>query len=166
MSRLDILKNSLIKKENDFDNSLQNHFNTVKQANGQPLNDKRNGQTTLNKWEKQNNSLINKQEGIEKTKQAIEKEENKINDVEEMNLLLPGVIKDLVNNGVLTQWRKYPNTFFVDGVEKARIVYVVKTKSLAYRYLKQVPNKEQHKKFAQVYNKINKILTKEVKNDG
>ena len=47
--RLEILKNSLVKKEQQFNEKLQTHFDTVKQSNGQPLNDKRNGQATLNK---------------------------------------------------------------------------------------------------------------------
>ena len=51
--RLDILKNSLAKKEKEFDAKLQNHFDTVKLANGQPLNDKRNGRATINLWERQ-----------------------------------------------------------------------------------------------------------------
>ena len=73
--RLEILKNSLIKKEKQFDDKLQNHINTVKQANGQPLNYKRNGRATLNKWDRQNESLRNLKDSIQKTKDEIEKEE-------------------------------------------------------------------------------------------
>ena len=51
--RLEILKASLAKKQTLFDQRLQQHFDTVKEANGQPLNDKRNGRVTLNKWDKQ-----------------------------------------------------------------------------------------------------------------
>ena len=40
--RLEILKQSLAKKEELFSQKLDDHFSTVKQANGQPLNDKRN----------------------------------------------------------------------------------------------------------------------------
>ena len=65
--RLQILENSLIKKNDLFDEKLNNHFETVKQANGQPLNDKRNGQATLNKWDRQNESLLNLKENIEKS---------------------------------------------------------------------------------------------------
>ena len=54
--RLEVLKASLVKKEAELDRRMQAHFDTVKQANGQPLNDKRNGQATLNKWDKQNNA--------------------------------------------------------------------------------------------------------------
>ena len=70
--RLEVLKASLVKKEAELDRRMQAHFDTVKEANGQPLNDKRNGQATLNKWEKQNDAIRNQQAEIEKTKRAIE----------------------------------------------------------------------------------------------
>lgn len=54
--RLGILKASLAKKEARFNERLQHHFDTVAQANGQPLNDKRNGRATLNKWDKQSDA--------------------------------------------------------------------------------------------------------------
>ena len=38
--RLDILNNSLIKKESELNRKLDEHFSSVKEANGQPLNDK------------------------------------------------------------------------------------------------------------------------------
>ena len=75
--RLEILKNSLAKKEQDLANRFDTHFKTVKQANGQPLNDKRNGQATLNKWDRQSDGIRTAQESIEKTKRAIEFEEGK-----------------------------------------------------------------------------------------
>ena len=82
MTRLEILENSLIKKQEKFDTKLSEHFADVKSANGQPLNDKRNGHVTLNRWEKQNASLLNCEKEIEKTKEAIEKEKRKIVDRE------------------------------------------------------------------------------------
>ena len=71
--KLEILKQSLAKKEQELQRRFDVHFATVKQANGQPLNDKRNGQATLNKWEKQNNAIRNLKDSIEKTKSAIPK---------------------------------------------------------------------------------------------
>ena len=47
MSRLDILKASLEKKQAKFNRKLNEHFSDVKSANGQPLNDKRNGYSTM-----------------------------------------------------------------------------------------------------------------------
>jgi len=87
--RLEILKNSLKKKEQNFYNKLKNHICTVRQANGQPLNDKRNGQATLNKWEKQNESLRNLKQSIQKTKDAIEREEGKIKKVKLTKKIIP-----------------------------------------------------------------------------
>jgi len=69
--KLEILKQSLAKKEEQLNAKLDTHFATVKQANGQPLNDKRNGQATLNKWERQNEGIRTMQKSIEATKQAI-----------------------------------------------------------------------------------------------
>lgn len=156
--RLEILKASLAKKEKLFDEKLQHHFDTVKQANGQPLNDKRNGQATLNKWDRQNESLQNLQASIEKTKNAIEREEGKILDVEYANKTIPGVILDLVEKGELTQWRKHPNTFFVPSVEKARIVWDTKRNVVAHRYAHKITEADQRKKFAVLYNALHEVL--------
>lgn len=152
--RLQILKNSLANKEALFDSKLSNHIDTVKQANGQPLNDKRNGQATLNKWEKQNNALRTLNEGIEKTKQAIENEEGKIKYIEKTKEILPDSILQLVEQGELTQWRKYPNMFFVNGVEKARIIWDNKKKIVAHKFTSAVTDQEQWSKFVQIFNRL------------
>lgn len=47
MTRLEILKNSLAKKQAAFDAAFTEHTDDVKSANGQPLNDKRNGAATF-----------------------------------------------------------------------------------------------------------------------
>lgn len=57
MSRLDILKTSLEKKQAKFYEKLNEHFADVRSANGQPLNDKKNGASTMKRWDKQNNVL-------------------------------------------------------------------------------------------------------------
>lgn len=111
--RLDILKNSLTKKESILDDKFKNHFATVRLANGQPLNDKRNGQSTLNKWDRQSNSIKKQYEEIEKTKDAIRDEENKIKSVLKANSTIPKEITELIELGKVTQWRKHPNYFFV-----------------------------------------------------
>lgn len=73
--RMKILQQSLAKKQAAFDQRLQNHFDDVRSANGQPLNDKRNGQATLNRWERQNDGLRTADKEIEKTLRAIEREQ-------------------------------------------------------------------------------------------
>lgn len=155
-TRLEILKASLEKKKAKFDEKLDNHIATVKQANGQPLNDKRNGQATLNKWERQNDALRNQQKEIEKTERAIEREEGIAAGVEHVRNILPTSIVSLIDSGVLVQWRKHPNTFFVDGVEKARIVWDFKKKVLAHKYLTAITDKEQYAKFRDVFNELRK----------
>ena len=153
--RLEMLKASLVKKETELDRRMQAHFDTVKQANGQPLNDKRNGQATLNKWEKQNDAIRNQQAEIEKTKRAIEFEEGKIAHVGSVSV--PSFITDLIDAGEITQWRKHPNRFFVVGVDKARIVWLEKDNAFAHQYVKSITDKAQFNLFRNVYNKIVKL---------
>jgi len=156
--RLEILKGSLIKKEQLLNDKFKNHFETVKQANGQPLNDKRNGQATLNKWERQNESIRSQKESIKKTKRAIEIEKGKILEVEHTNTFIPAEILELVKNGELKQWRKHPTTFFVPDVDKARIVWDNKRKVVAHRYAYLITEQEQRSKFVKIYNTLNSIL--------
>lgn len=152
--RLEILKGSLTKKEALFDVKLQQHFDTVAQANGQPLNDKRNGQSTLNKWDKQSDSLRALDESIKKTKEAIEREELKVSLVD--SVTLPDYIQSAINDGLITQWRKFPRFFFVTGVSGGRIVLDEKTGLIAHRYLSKVP-KEEYPIFRDVFNKLNQL---------
>lgn len=156
--RLEILENSLIKKEKVLAEKFDTHFKTVAQANGQPLNDKRNGQATLNKWDKQSQSIANQIESIEKTKNAIEYEKGKIVGVESEKEYFPTVILEMIESGILIQWRKHPNTLFVKDVEKARVQYDKKKELIYHKYFKQIPNKEQREVFAKVYNHLNKTI--------
>ena len=157
--RLEILKTSLEKKNNAFDSRLNDHFSDVRSANGQPLNDKgTKGRATLSRWEKQNDALRNCQKEIQKTEWAIEREESKIAYCESTLAKLPQCIVDLVNDGTLTQWRKFPNTFFVVGVEKGRLGYDFKKQCLFHRFYKEIPTKEQSEKFKTIYNSLNQIV--------
>lgn len=157
--RLEILKKSLKKKEEELSRRLDAHFEDVKKANGQPLNDKRNGQSTLNRWEKQNNAIRSIKESIEKTKNAIEKEQWKINGVNYQNEnFIPKEILDLVEKGELIQWRKHPTHFFVPGVDKARIWWDEKRKAVAHKYAHLIIEQEQRTKFVRLYNGLNAVL--------
>lgn len=161
MRRLEILKVSLQRKQEKFNNKLSEHFADVKSANGQPLNDKRCGKSTMRRWDRQNNALNNLQDEIAKTKKAIEREESKINGVEYITSFLPAEIVSLIEDGTLIQWRKYPHIFFVNGVDRARIIWDLKKKQVAHKFTSSLQDKEQYKKFAKVYNslacKLNKI---------
>lgn len=151
--RLGILKGSLAKKEALFNEKLQLHFDTVAQANGQPLNDKRNGRATLDKWDKQSDSLRRLDDGIKKTKEAIESEELKIALIETVSL--PDYIQSAINDGLITQWRKFPRFFFVTGVSGGRIVLDENTGLIAHRYLSKV-SKEEYPLFRDAFNRLNK----------
>jgi len=154
MSRIDILKNSLVKKEASFDAKLQNHMDDVRSANGQPMNDKRNGHVTLNRWERQNDSLRNLKESIQKTKDAIERVETKNSRIEYERSYLPTQILDLLEAGKLTQWGKHPHIFFVPGVDKARISWDDKTKTLSHSYVREIQDKAQYAIFRDVFNAL------------
>jgi hypothetical protein len=93
-------------------------------------------------------------ESIEKTERAIEIEKNKIVGCEMVKNDLPPPILEMLENGILIQWRKYPNTFFVKGVDKARIVWDKKKKVIAHKYSKQIIDKDQWNIFAKTYNEL------------
>jgi len=150
MARLDILRASLEKKKAEFDQKVSEHFETVKAANGQPLNDKRNGRATLNKWDRQNSALRKLKESIEKTEAAILLEEGRINEKTlELNNF-PDPVRKLVASGVLKQWGKHPHILFVEGVERGRIV--VEGGVVKARYHAQIPSQEQYSIFRDVFN--------------
>lgn len=154
MDRLDILKASLEKKQAKFDKKLDEHFADVRSANGQPLNDKRNGASTMRRWDRQNDSLANMDKEIEKTKTAIEREESKIRCIDYNKSSMPQEIQRLIDNGTLKQWGKYPHIMFVDGVDKARVIWDDKKKVVMHKFTNTLTDKEQRKKFAQVYNSL------------
>lgn len=152
-NRLEILRASLIKKEALFNDRLQVHFDTVKQANGQPLNDKRNGRATLNKWDKQSDALRVLESSIQRTKGAIEREEMKI--ALASSVSIPAFMRKAIDDGLITQWRKFPRFFFVTGVKHGRIVLDEKTGLIAHRYLSKV-SKEEYPLFRDTFNSLNR----------
>ena len=158
MSRLDILKASLEKKQAKFNEKLNEHFTDVKSTNGQPLNDKRNGAATMNRWNRQNDVLSNIKKEIEKTEHAIEREESKIRALEYSKNAMPIEMQKLIDEGILKQWGKWPHIMFVNGVDKARIIWDDKKKVVMHKFAKSLTDKEQRKKFAQVYNSLYKAI--------
>lgn len=157
--RLEILEKSLIKKEAELARRLDEHFDDVKSANGQPLNDKRGGYKVVERWKEQSRMIHKTQESIEKTKRAIEMEKDKIANVE--SFTVPDAIQELIDAGILTQWRKYPNRFFVKGVEKARIVY--EDGRLYSAYHTEIPNQEQYAIYRDVFNPLAKKIAEKAK---
>lgn len=158
MSRLDILKASLEKKQAKFNEKLNEHFTDVKSTNGQPLNDKRNGAATMNRWNRQNDVLSNIKKEIEKTEHAIEREESKIRALEYSKNAMPIEMQKLIDDGILKQWGKWPHIMFVNGVDKARIIWDDKKKVVMHKFANTLTDKEQRKKFAQVYNSLHAAI--------
>ncbi len=154
--RLEILKESLKKKEAVFDSKLSDHFASVKKANGQPLNDKRNGQATFDRWSRQNDALRALQDSIELTKRAIEREEAKAAAVSAVEL--PEAIQKMVTDGGLVQWRKHPNRFFVPGVDRARIIWDEEKRVVAHQYVRDIP-RDQYPKFRDTFNRLRAELS-------
>lgn len=152
-SRIEVLKSSLAKKEALFDERRQTHFDTVKQANGQPLNDKRNGRATLNKWDKQSDALRAQKDSIQRTKDAIEREEMKIALAGSVNI--PDFMQQAIDDVLISQWRKHPRFFFVNGVKHGRIVLDENTGMIAHRYLSKI-SKDEYPIFRDVFNRLNK----------
>lgn len=161
--KLEILKGSLEKKQLAFDEKLSAHFGDVKSANGQPLNDKRGGGSTLKRWENQNNALRTLKDGIQKTSNAIEKEQNKLDGVEYVNKRMPSEILEMVESGELIQWKRHPESFFVKGVDRARIVWIKKSKEVGFRYGNEIPTQEQKDKFFEIFNQLSKVFNKKLK---
>jgi len=153
-TKLDRLKASLVKKQQAFDDKLAEHMDSVAQANGQPLNDKRGGAATISRWDKQSDALRALEEGIAKTKAAMEDEKGTLALIAGTNATLPVEILELVESGELTQWRKYPHIFFVDGVDKARIIWDRKNKRVAHKYVNSITDQAQRTKFVRIYNQL------------
>lgn len=152
-SRLDVLKTSLQKKRAKVDDAFGNHFADVKLANGQPLNDKRNGSATMDRWEKQSNAIRNARHEVTKTERAIKREEGKLADVEYANGRLPQYVLDMVSAGEITQWRKHPNVFFVPDVDNGRVFVDLDTGAIGVRHMHAIPE-NQYPKFRDTVNKM------------
>ena len=157
-SRLKVLEQSLVKKEAELERRFDDMFADRRSANGQPLNDKRNGQATMNRWEKKDDGIRKMQAEIEKTKNAIAIEKGLIAGADRAKTGLPAPLSTALENGNITQWRKYPNTFFVKGVDKARIVWDEKKQQLAHKYLSSITDPEQRKIFAHTFNEMQNAI--------
>jgi len=61
------------------------------------------------------------------------------------NADIPEFLKPMIESGEITQWREFPNRFFVNGVDKARIIWHTDEQEFGYAYLNELP-KEQFEK--------------------
>lgn len=72
-TRIEIAQKKLERLEEEFENKVDDLFQHSKQTNGQPMNDKRNGGSFLNKQNKKEEAVFNKLDEIEEQKERIEK---------------------------------------------------------------------------------------------
>lgn len=152
--KLEKLMQSLEKKQAKLDELFDKHFKSVGEANGQPLNDKSNGAATVAKWNAQSDAIRRQEAEIEKTQEAITAERKKLADMKYWYKHMPAILTNLIDEGVLVQWRRYPHILFVNGVDKARIVFDGDTGGITYRYVEEIQDKEQYAIFRDVYNGI------------
>ena len=144
----------MAKKETAFEGKLDKHFSDVKSANGQPLNDKRNGASTTQRWDKQSSALRTAEKSIKVSQKAILDLEGTQVYLEKMAGAYPPAIIALVKSGKIKPWTKHANTFFVDGVEKGRIFYEPKKHILGNKFANEIPNQAQRTIFVGIYNKL------------
>lgn len=157
MSRLTTLESSLAKKYECLNALTQTHMDSAREANGQPLNDKRNGMATMKRWDKQQAAISAQLKEIEKTEEAIEDEKELLNEIAAWRKVLPQPIISAMDSGEITQWRRHPNRFFVSGVPKARIVWDEKTGKLSSAHTNNLAG-ESHDKFNAVFCRLKKEI--------
>ncbi len=160
-TRREILEASLAKKEASFNAKLSEHMQDVIGAQGEPMAGHKRGDQVLARWRKQESALKRADDGIQKTKTALEREDYRdAIKAEAANVLakMPLEIQALVSDGVLSQWTKHPTFFFVDGVDKARIRF--NDGVLSHRYAGRIEDKNQYAKFRDTYNELNRKLNK------
>lgn len=152
--RLGILEASLQKKREKLKAMETAHYADVAQANGQPLNDKRGGHAVMRRWDRQCSAMTKQLGEIQKTLDAIDYEKALIVDCAKTKETLPEAIVQAMSNGTIVQWRKYPNRFFVPGVDKARIIWDQKAQRLSCSHVASLPDNEQYTAFRDVYNSL------------
>lgn len=64
-------------------------------------------------------------------------------------------IQQAIDDGLITQWRKFPRFFFVVGVKGGRIVLDEESGAIGHRYLSKV-TKDEYPTFRDVFNKLNR----------
>jgi len=157
-SRVDILRASLAKKEKKLDALFATYFAAVKAAHGQPLNDKRGGVAVMASWDKLNDRIRAQKKSVERTRAAINRAEDKESGIAIAYRSFPKCLQKLVDDGKVRQWGRHPDTLFVAGVEKARIVW--NGADVAHRYVAETPD-EQYPLFRDTYNGLRAAIAKE-----
>lgn len=79
-NKLESLKMSLDKKESELARKLEAHFLDIKMANSQTVTETGYWLNSIHRWKNQESSLIKSLQRLEKTKQALKREQEKIED--------------------------------------------------------------------------------------
>ena len=153
--RLEILNNSLAKKQAKLDARIAAQYARQAETNGQPLNDKRNGQSTMNALANGERAIFGQFDEIRKTEAAIKREADKIEHCKNWMDEMPQIIKDMAASGEIVQWRKHPQYFFVNGVDKGRFSF--QDGRVFGRYLSDIPA-DQYPLFQAATSKILRAL--------
>lgn len=155
--RLEILNNSLTKKQKIFNDLFIAHTEEVKKAQGEPLRGHRRGNKILKTWEKTAQRLTIKLKEIKKTQRAIDREKYKGKKKEKALMKHQPHIKKMIEDGILSVWRKHERIAFVVGVDRARI-YFEEIDSVYYiekhKFYNEIECPEQKEKFKNIYNDI------------
>ena len=80
-TRIEMLERSLANKIEKLGRMSAEHIEDARNANGQPLNDKRNGAATIQRWDRQRAVIAAQLKEIEKTEEAIEDEQELLNEI-------------------------------------------------------------------------------------
>lgn len=120
----------------------------------------------MKRWNRQNDTLSKMQKEIEKPQTAIEREESRIRCIDRNRSSMPEEIQKLINDGTLRQWGKYPHIMFVEGVDKARIIWDDRKKVVMHKFVSSITDTEKRRKFARVYNSLNASINKETGKQG
>ena len=178
-TRLEILERSLKNKEQVLNQKINADMSAWSATAGTPLNDKMHKpqvRSFVNQREQARESIFRQFREIEKTQNAIEREKARLEFLDKKDELsseilaspkFPTVVLEMLEQGILKQWRKYPNYFFVTGVEMGRIIvdplgtkikqkkYTKKSYASVRRsYTTEIPTQEQKELFFKVWNAI------------
>lgn len=98
------------------------------------------------RWSEQRENIRAKDAEIAQAQKAIQKTKNE----------LPRIFLDLLTQGKLRQWQRFPDYFFVDGAPFGRIVY--RNGKLHYKYSNKNKKTKAYKHFKNIVGKIQAAL--------
>jgi hypothetical protein len=157
-TREQVLVDSLARKQQQFDNRFAVHFDEATARQGQPWHDNAKDRSARKRLDRQDAALHTLKESIQKTEDALARERRKVAAVERTAAILPAAILEALESGTLSQWRRHPTTFFVHGVERARLVWDVDRQQLTTRYLGELKEETARARFLEVARALDRAI--------